>query len=366
MTDMATATAEQAAGETTSPEVVVELSKVSKVYPNTTAPAVDGIDLAIRQGEFFSLLGSSGSGKTTTLRMIAGFERPSSGLLKLEGKDVTDVPPYRREVNTVFQNYALFPHMNVSKNVAYPLQMHGVPKKEIESRVADALEKVSMSDFAKRLPHQMSGGQKQRVALARALVGEPKLLLLDEPLGALDLKLRESMLLVLKHLQREVGITFVYVTHDQGEALAMSDRIAVMSNGRIEQIGSPEDIYYKPKTSFVARFIGKTNLLPCTKVDENTAATGDLKIRVTSTKNLEKFDLSVRPEDIRVVLSGVEGDNVFPAVVFESIFLGHEQELIVNLAGQRMSIRTRGLAVVPGDTVQLGWDAASSVVVRSS
>ena len=366
MTDSATANAERAARADVAPDVVVELTKVTKVYPNTTAPAVDNIDLAIRQGEFFSLLGSSGSGKTTMLRMIAGFERPTAGQLKLEGEDVIDVPPYRREVNTVFQNYALFPHMTVAKNVAYPLQMRGVAKKEIATRVSDALERVSMSDFSKRLPHQLSGGQKQRVALARALVGEPKLLLLDEPLGALDLKLRESMMLILKHLQRQVGITFVYVTHDQGEALAMSDRIAVMSNGRIEQIGSSEEIYYRPRTSFVARFIGKTNLLPCTKVDQNTAAAGDLKIQVASTNNLDSFDLSVRPEDIRVAAADVHGDNVFSAVVVESIFLGHEQELIVSLNGMKLIVRTRGLDVVRGDSVQVGWNADSSVVVRSS
>jgi len=365
MTEGATATVQPASPSPTTPEVVVELTKVCKVYPGTTEPAVDNIDLGIREGEFFSLLGSSGSGKTTTLRMIAGFERPTSGVLKLEGKDVTSVPPYRRQVNTVFQNYALFPHMTVEKNVAYPLQMKGVDKREVQTRVAEALEKVSMSDYPKRLPHQLSGGQKQRVALARALVGEPKLLLLDEPLGALDLKLRESMLLVLKHLQREVGITFIYVTHDQGEALAMSDRIAVMSNGHIEQIGSPEEIYYRPRTSFVARFIGKTNLLPCTRIDDDTAAMAGLKIRVGATKNLPEFDLSVRPEDITVSREAVKQDNVFDATVVESIFLGHEQEVLVSLAGQTLSIRTRGLAVSPGDTVHIGWDTSSSVVVRS-
>ncbi|HEX3326138.1 MAG TPA: ATP-binding cassette domain-containing protein, partial [Actinomycetota bacterium] len=244
---------------------VVEFESVTKIYPNCDDPAVADVDLNIAEGEFFSILGSSGSGKTTTLRMIAGFEMPTHGLVRLGGDDVTFVPPYRREVNTVFQNYALFPHMTVEKNVAYPLKMAKVPKAQIQERVTDALTRVSMHEYASRLPHQLSGGQRQRVALARALVGHPKLLLLDEPLGALDLKLRESMLVVLKHLQREVGITFVYVTHDQGEALAMSDRVAVMNKGHIEQIGTPTEIYSRPKTAFVANFIGKTNLLSCRK-----------------------------------------------------------------------------------------------------
>ncbi len=226
---------------------VVEMQGVSKTYPGGTVPAVADMNMAIHEGEFFSILGSSGSGKTTTLRLIAGFEQPSSGSVLLDGVDATGVPPFRRDVNTVFQNYALFPHMKVEANVAYPLKMAGTPKREIKPRVREALERVSMTGFEKRLPHQLSGGQRQRIALARALIGRPRLLLLDEPLGALDLKLRESMLLVLRNLQREVGITFIYVTHDQSEALAMSDRLAVMSDGRIEQLATPTEIYDRPR-----------------------------------------------------------------------------------------------------------------------
>lgn len=347
-------------------KLIVELDGVTKRYPNCDDPAVASMDLGIREGEFFSILGSSGSGKTTTLRMIAGFEKPSEGTLRLGGEDVTDVPPYRREVNTVFQNYALFPHYSVEKNVAYPLRMRKVPKAEIKQRVTEALAKVSMDGFASRLPHQLSGGQRQRVALARALVGNPKLLLLDEPLGALDLKLRESMLVVLKHLQREVGITFVYVTHDQGEALAMSDRVAVMNNGRIEQVGSPEEIYSRPRTAFVAGFIGKTNLLACTRLDDKSARCGSLEIALGEPAPAGAFQVSVRPEDIEIGAGAGALTNRFPAVVEEVIYFGHEQEVVLNASGQRLVARVRGGApAAPGDRVPVGWDAASGVAVES-
>ena len=222
--------------------------------------AVDGVNLTIEPGEFFSLLGPSGSGKTTVLRMIAGFERPDSGVVKLGGVDVTSRPPHRRDVNTVFQDYALFPHLSVQQNIEYGLRVRGVAKAERRRRAGEMLDVVRLGAFGSRRPNQMSGGQRQRVALARALVNRPSVLLLDEPLGALDLKLREEMQTELKSIQREVGITFVLVTHDQGEALSMSSRIAVFNHGRIEQIGTPTEVYERPTTSFVARFVGTANL----------------------------------------------------------------------------------------------------------
>ena len=243
-------------------EAVISIEHVSKRFGAFVA--VDDANFEIRRGEFFSMLGPSGCGKTTTLRMIAGFEQPTEGAIRLEGDDVSRVPPYRRNVNTVFQQYALFPHLNVRANVAFGLQSKKVPKADIQRRVDEMLEVVRLADFGARKPGQLSGGQQQRIALARALVNYPSALLLDEPLGALDLKLRQTMQLELKRIQREVGITFVFVTHDQEEALTMSDRIAVMNEGRVEQIGSPEEIYHQPASEFVAGFIGMANLLPAT------------------------------------------------------------------------------------------------------
>jgi len=223
--------------------------------------AVDDLSLDIPEGEFFSMLGPSGCGKTTTLRMIGGFEEPTRGTIYLKGRDVTDLPPYKRDVNTVFQSYALFPHLDVFENVAFGLRRRKVPKEEIATRVKETMRLVDLVGFAERRPAQMSGGQQQRVALARALVNSPKVLLLDEPLGALDLKLRKQMQLELKRIQSEVGITFIYVTHDQEEAMTMSDRLAVMRLGTIEQIGPPEEVYESPQTEFVASFLGASNML---------------------------------------------------------------------------------------------------------
>jgi putative spermidine/putrescine transport system ATP-binding protein len=242
-----------------SPEVVLRLVDVSKSFGDVQA--VDGISLDINAGEFFALLGPSGSGKTTCLRMVAGFERPSCGSIWLGGRDVTDDPPFAREVNTVFQDYALFPHMSVADNIGYGLRVRGVRKADRASRVDEALRTVRLESYGDRRPAQLSGGQRQRVALARALVKRPRVLLLDEPLGALDRKLREEMQVELKGLQRELGITFVFVTHDQDEALTMSDRIAVFNKGRLEQVGAPSDIYDRPTTPFVADFIGTSNIV---------------------------------------------------------------------------------------------------------
>jgi putative spermidine/putrescine transport system ATP-binding protein len=238
---------------------LIEIRNLAKSFG--TVKAVDGVDLDIRAGEFITLLGPSGSGKTTVLRMIAGFETPDSGTVKLNGVDITYLPPYERDVNTVFQDYALFPHMDVLSNIEYGLRVKGVEKKERREKALKALDQVRLSGYENRKPHQLSGGQRQRVALARALVNRPSVLLLDEPLGALDLKLRQQMQIELKELQREVGITFIFVTHDQEEALTMSDRIAVFDKGRIQQLDIPSAIYEKPTNEFVAGFVGISNLI---------------------------------------------------------------------------------------------------------
>jgi len=251
------------AATTPAAESAVVLSRLRKEFPGTPpVVAVDDIDLEIRDGEFFSMLGPSGSGKTTVLRMIAGFETPTSGRVELGGRDVTTTQPYDRDVNTVFQDYALFPHMSVVENVEYGLRVKKIGRQERRTRAKESLEQVRLPDFGARRPGQLSGGQRQRVALARALVNRPRVLLLDEPLGALDLKLREQMQVELKAIQRDVGITFLFVTHDQEEAIAMADRICVMNDGVIQQTGSPRDVYYRPRSEFVARFFGDNNLLP--------------------------------------------------------------------------------------------------------
>ena len=269
--------------ESSTKSVAVRLERVEKRYGDVIA--VDGIDLDVRDGEFFSMLGPSGSGKTTTLRMIAGFEQPTSGRVVLHGRDVTGVPPFERDVNTVFQDYALFPHMSVGDNVGYGLMVRKVGKASRKTQVADALRMVRLEGYENRKPAQLSGGQRQRVALARALVNRPRVLLLDEPLGALDLKLREDMQIELKQIQQQVGITFVYVTHDQGEALTMSDRLAVFNNGRIEQLGAPAEVYERPATRFVAGFVGTSNLL-----------TGDVAERVLGRSG----SFTIRPEKIHL------------------------------------------------------------------
>src|SRR3954453_15284739 len=266
----------------------IELIGVRKVFRDGRHKivAVEGADLTVADGELFAILGPSGSGKTTVLRMIAGFEQPTAGVIKLGGVDVTALPARHRDVNTVFQEYALFPHMTVAQNVEYGLKVKGVPKAERRRRTADALDMVRLTDHAPRRPAQLSGGQRQRVALARALVGRPRVLLLDEPLGALDLKLREQMQVELKEIQRDVGITFVFVTHDQQEALTMSDRIAVFDQGRIQQVGTPAEIYERPATPFVASFVGTSNLLSGHVAQQLLGRDGTF---------------TVRPEKVRVV-----------------------------------------------------------------
>jgi putative spermidine/putrescine transport system ATP-binding protein len=304
--------------------------------------AVAGIDLEIADGEFFSMLGPSGSGKTTVLRMIAGFELPTAGTVALSGRDVTRLAPFERDVNTVFQDYALFPHMAVLENVEYGLKVRKVARKERRQRAESALASVRLDGFGSRKPSELSGGQRQRVALARALVNRPKVLLLDEPLGALDLKLREQMQVELKQIQRDVGITFVFVTHDQDEALTMSDRVAVFDAGRIAQVGTPEEVYEQPATPFVAGFVGTSNLL-----------SGDVALALIG----KKGTYSVRPEKIALTESGI------PGTVAEVIYAGPVTRYVVDLdAGARMTVveqnqrtGTAALAELRGKPVHLTW-----------
>ncbi len=299
---------------------------------------LDRVDLVVARGEFFSLLGPSGCGKTTSLRLLAGFDEPDEGEVLVDGADMRGVPPYRRDVNTVFQSYALFPHMSVAGNVAFGLEMQQVPRSDVARRVAEALEMVQLAGLGERRPHQLSGGQQQRVALARAIVRRPKVLLLDEPLGALDLKLRRGMQIELKRLQRKLGTTFVYVTHDQEEALTMSDRIAVMDKGRVLQVGTPQDVYERPATRFVADFLGEANLLDA-EVTQDGVRVGTVLLRMASADRPAvgaKATLCVRPE--RMTLSS-SGDGL-PGVVEEAIYAGSETKYLIRLAdGQTLSAR---------------------------
>jgi len=305
----------------------VRVEGARKTYGDVVA--VDDVDLAVGEGEFFTLLGPSGSGKTTTLRIIAGFERPDAGRVMLGGADITNEPPYARDVNTVFQDYALFPHMTVAENVAYGLKVKGVPRRERASQVEHVLRMVRLEGYGGRKPVQLSGGQRQRVALARSIVNRPKVLLLDEPLGALDLKLRQEMQVFLKALQRDLGMTFLYVTHDQEEALTMSDHVAVFNEGGIEQIGTPEDVYERPATEFVAGFVGTSNIV---------RRDGRL--------------VSVRPE--RIELNGY-GE---PGTVADVVFVGAFTRILVDTdSGERLTVvRTNdGSRVEPGARVNLAW-----------
>ena len=282
-------------------EPIIRLVNISKDYDGTEA--LKNINLYIRKNEFLTLLGPSGCGKTTTLRIIAGFEQPDSGEVYFEGKNITNLPPYKRKVNTVFQRYALFPHMNVAENIAFGLKIKKMDKKTIDRKVAEMLELVNLKGFEKRYVDSLSGGQQQRVAIARALVNEPEVLLLDEPLGALDLKLRKGMQIELKKIHKYLGITFVYVTHDQEEALTMSDTIVVMKDGTIQQIGTPEMIYNEPKNSFVADFIGESNIVPGRMIKDSLVyfAEREFKCVDSGFNHNEEVDVVVRPEDIKLV-----------------------------------------------------------------
>ena len=338
------------AATATESKPALRLLGVRKNYGQVVAVA--GVDLTIVEGEFFTLLGPSGSGKTTLLRMIAGFERPDSGKIELGGQDVTSMPPHMRNTNTVFQDYALFPHMTVGENIGYGLRIKRVPGAERKKRVERALQMVRLSGLENRKPNQLSGGQRQRVALARAVINEPEVLLLDEPLGALDLKLRQEMQIELKQIQKEVGITFIYVTHDQEEALTMSDRMAVMSNGQIEQIGSPVDVYERPATEFVAGFIGISNVL-----------------------SREGMRFVVRPEKIRILAEGEVADpdmTVEQGTVEEVVYVGMSTRYVVRLDRGEQLVAVRQNMDAPGDAqnlqgraVRLAWTKDHTFVLES-
>jgi spermidine/putrescine transport system ATP-binding protein len=364
------------------PEIDVRLERVSKLFGDVAA--VDDLSLDIEEGEFFSMLGPSGCGKTTTLRMIGGFEEPSFGTVYLGGRDVTDLPPYKRDVNTVFQSYALFPHLDVYENVAFGLRRKKVDKGEIDTRVRETMALVDLIGFERRKPAQMSGGQQQRVALARALVNHPKVLLLDEPLGALDLKLRKQMQLELKRIQQEVGITFIYVTHDQEEAMTMSDRFAVMRHGKIEQLGGPEEVYESPATEFVAGFLGASNMLH----GDLKEATNGLTSILTSTGEVlrAKTDripagigptvkVGVRPEKITIVPddgAAPADRNVVKGLLRMSTYIGvNYQYKVEGPGGIDMTVYVQNLGAAgsmpqPGQQVRLEWLPEHTFVVEPS
>jgi spermidine/putrescine transport system ATP-binding protein len=314
----------------------VKLIDLVKRFADVTA--VDGINLEMPAGEFFSMLGPSGCGKTTTLRMIAGFEQPTSGQILLDGDDMAYTPPHKRHVNTVFQSYALFPHLSVADNVAFGLKRQKTPKAALKQRVGEALELVQLSGYEKRKPSQLSGGQQQRVALARALVLKPSVLLLDEPLGALDAKLRKALQIELKALQQQVGITFIYVTHDQEEALTMSDRIAVMNDGRVEQVAPPEEVYEEPSTTFVADFLGVSNLMTATAHGGSNGhcrvMLGDFELLAGRGETQTSGDtkIVIRPERVRLEPHETTGENRVPGMVERIVYLGNANHLIVRLA----------------------------------
>jgi len=362
----------------------IELVGIVKEFSShgDVVQAVAGVDLAIGAGEFFSLLGPSGCGKTTTMRMIAGFEEPTRGEVKLYGKSVLGVPPNKRDVNMVFQSYALFPHMSVFENVAFGLRRKGVVKDEVTRRAGEIIETVGLAGREKRRPRELSGGQQQRVALARALVNRPRALLLDEPLGALDLKLRQAMQVELKRIQREVGITFIYVTHDQSEALTMSDRIAVMNEGRVEQLGSPRAIYEHPATRFVAGFIGTSNLLSgdvrSVSGDRAVILSGDGQhVEVPLRQGLSAFvgehvDLTVRPEkiDIKLDAAGCGGCRL-RGTVTEVVYLGTSTNYnVLTSTGAEVTVFVQNSnnaddAAARGQHVWLSWEPQHSYVIEA-
>ncbi len=363
------------------PEIDVRLDRVSKLFGD--AAAVDDLSLDIQEGEFFSMLGPSGCGKTTTLRMIGGFEEPTYGTVYLGGRDVTTLPPYKRDVNTVFQSYALFPHLNVYENVAFGLRRKKVDKGDIDKRVRDAMTLVDLIGFESRKPPQMSGGQQQRVALARALVNHPKVLLLDEPLGALDLKLRKQMQLELKRIQQEVGITFIYVTHDQEEAMTMSDRLAVMRHGKIEQIGPPEEVYETPATEFVAGFLGASNLLDGEVKETNNGrttialSTGGTVTTDTSgvPAGISAVRVGVRPEKITIVPDDGNAPadrNTVTGLLRMSTYIGvNYQYKVEGPGGHELTVYVQNLGgegsqPVPGQRVRLEWLPEHTFVVEPS
>jgi spermidine/putrescine transport system ATP-binding protein len=379
--NVSSSTAASRPADTGATEPAVSIRGVTKRFPGVRGSdpvvAVDDLDLEITDGEFFSLLGPSGCGKTTTLRMIAGFEYPTAGSIRIFDDEVGLEPPNKRPVNTVFQSYALFPHLTIQQNIAFGLEMQDCPREEITRRVGEVIELVQLQGREHRKPKQLSGGQQQRVALARALVNHPKVLLLDEPLGALDLKLRQAMQLELKRIQEQVGITFVYVTHDQEEALTMSDRIAVMDGGKLLQVGSPEQIYDAPRTRFVADFIGDTNLIEATIVDGSTARIGDgTTIRVVSEAPAgTSVTVAIRPEKLGLWQPDAERDSRLDATVGRIgrvTFLGNSiaYEVATEGPGTPVELRVRqgntpGIEhFQAGDRVRVRWAPSSAAVLE--
>lgn len=357
-------------------EVVLELKEIEKKFGNV--PVLKGISLKVKKGEFITFLGSSGCGKTTTLRIIAGLETPDAGEVFINGECVNQLAPEKRSVNTVFQNYALFPHMNVSENIAYGLKIKKMEKREIQHKVTEALKLIQLSGYEKRMPSELSGGQKQRVAIARAIVNNPQVLLLDEPLGALDLQLRRQMQLELKKLQKQLGITFIYITHDQEEAINMSSRIAVMRDGRLEQVGTPDEIYNHPKTSYVAQFVGNANILKGTiyKV-ENGLFQAELAgeatwLRVlnpdnTMLKDGNPFTLAVRSEVVE--FSEEKGENSLFATVLEKSFAGGMLRMVLRLSDGSELVASRHGINAPyesGEQLYCCWKPEYAVIVEET
>ncbi|HEY9640218.1 MAG TPA: ABC transporter ATP-binding protein [Coleofasciculaceae cyanobacterium] len=353
---------------------VVYLDGVSKIYPTAQGEvyAVRQVTIAVQPGEFFSLLGSSGSGKTTTLRLIGGFEIPEYGQVFIGGEEVTLRPPYQRNVHTVFQSYALFPNMTVAQNIAYPLTIAKVPRSEIASRLTEALRMFRIEGLSDRRPRQLSGGQQQRVALARALINRPKVLLLDEPLSALDAKVREEVRQELRELQRQTNLTFIYVTHDQEEALTLSDRIAVMHNGQVEQVGTPQDIYNRPTSLFVSQFIGQANFLSGRVTGVNAAAVqvevNGIPLQAIAPQTLpslgDPVTLMVRPEQLR--LGTVSGDNQIKGKVTNTTYMGQRLEFELTTAIGKLSMTQLSSAAAPSSEEQvISWKASDCIVLPS-
>jgi spermidine/putrescine transport system ATP-binding protein len=367
--------APQQAPEHAAKDVDIRLEGVTKRFDDVVA--VDDLSLEIEQGSFFALLGPSGCGKTTTLRMIGGFEEPSDGTIYLGNRSVTGLPPYRRDVNTVFQSYALFPHLSIFDNVAFGLRRQRTARKQLGGRVLEILRLVELEGMERRKPRQLSGGQQQRVALARALVCRPRVLLLDEPLGALDLKLRKQMQLFLKRIQHDIGITFVHVTHDQEEAMTMADSIAVMSKGKIEQLGTPDELYERPETPFVAGFLGVSNLLPGAVVAEDQVRLDDGTLVHVARGALAgrhgRVAVGIRPEKIHV--DGGEGGevdgNTLAGTVAERAYVGVATQYIVETASGRLTVYVQNVrpgaeGAAPGDRLTLSWSPDATFVVDST
>ncbi len=349
----------------TATEYDIRLIGLTKRFDDVVA--VDAISLDIDRGNFFALLGPSGCGKTTTLRMIGGFEEPTDGRIELGGVDVAPLPPYKRDVNTVFQSYALFPHLTIFENVAFGLRRRGIRKGELRKQVIEALDLVGLGELERRKPRQLSGGQQQRIALARALVNRPRVLLLDEPLGALDLKLRKEMQLELKRIQNDVGITFVHVTHDQEEAMTMADRIVIMNSGRIEQLGTPSELYESPRTEFVAGFLGVSNLLEGEVIGEGSVRLSDgtiVRVPQEALNRVGMVQIGVRPEKLRI---GAGEENSLSGTVTESAYIGVSTQYILDTPAGPVTVYVQndrpGGQVATGERLTLSWSPESTFVV---